>query len=57
MRNQDNGYPLLVKLLEEEHDLLTGLGIKIAGRLIGQDKRGIVYQGSCYSYSLLLAAS
>ena len=34
-------FPLLINLFEDMHQLLRRLGVKIAGRFIGQDDIGI----------------
>jgi len=54
--DDDDGVALLVKLLEERHDLLAGAGVEIAGRLVGEDDGGIVDEGTRDGDALALAA-
>lgn len=40
MCNENHGAALLAELMQDAHDLLAGMGIKVAGRLVGQNDRG-----------------
>jgi hypothetical protein len=53
---QDGDAALLVQLLERAHDLLAGLRIEVAGRLVGQHQRRIAHQRAGDRHPLLLAA-
>jgi len=44
MGDQHNGIAFAMEVFHPLHDFIAGLRIKVAGRLIGQDKRGIVDQ-------------
>ena len=48
--------PSLVQPLEEPHDLLAGLGVEVAGGLVGQQDRGLHDQGAGDGHALALAA-
>jgi len=54
--DQDNRVSLGVQLVHKGHYFITGLGIEIAGRLIGQDDGRTIYQGARDRDSLALAA-
>ncbi len=55
--HQHDGHALLfVELGEQLHDLRAGLGIQIAGRLIGQDQWWMIDQGAADGHPLLLSA-
>ena len=57
MRHQDHRDALVdVQLLEEAHHLGAGLGVQVAGRLVGQDDARIVHQRAGDGHALLLAA-
>src|SRR3954447_12075774 len=57
VRHQDDGDPLLrVELLEHLEDLLARARIEVAGRLIGEQERGVIDQGPGDRDALLLAA-
>jgi hypothetical protein len=57
VRDEDDGdAPLLVQPLKEFHDLDAGLGVQVAGRLVGQDHRRPVDQRAGDGDALLLAA-
>jgi len=42
VRDDDDGLVLRDQLLEDADDLVAGLLIEVAGRLVGEDERGIV---------------
>lgn len=56
MSDQDDGMARFIEALEDGHDLDAGLGIQIAGRLVGKDDFRAVDQGAGNSDALLLAA-
>ena len=56
MGHHDDGGTLVVQLTEQFHHLATVLGVKVAGRLIGQDKFRTGYDGTGDGYALLLTA-
>ena len=47
--DENDGVASLIKAFEQRHDLFAGLGIEVAGWLVGQDDRRIVDQraGDC----------
>ena len=45
-----------VSLLEQGHHLGSGLGVQVAGGLVGEDQGGIMGQGARHRHPLLLAA-
>src|SRR5208282_94387 len=53
---EDDGVAAGVELVEEGHDLEAGLGVKVAGGLIGEDDRRVVDQGAGNGDALALAA-
>ena len=53
--NHDDCGSLLMEFLEQRHDLVAGAAIKGARRLIGQDKRWLIYQRPSDGNALLLA--
>ena len=56
MRHLDDGDAFVVQALERLHDLFRLRGVKIAGRLIGEDQLRIGDQGARHADQLLLAA-
>ena len=48
--------PLACKFVQQLHDFLAGLGIQVAGRLIGHKQRRIVDQRAGNRHPLPLAA-
>ncbi len=54
--DDDDGDALAVQLLEQIEDLLAGVGVQRAGRLVGQDDIRPVDQGAGDGDALLLAA-
>jgi hypothetical protein len=44
MSNHDYGRPLAMQLLEERQNLVTGIAIKSAGRLVGQDQCCLIHE-------------
>jgi hypothetical protein len=55
MGHHHDGSSLRVKFLQEADDLLTGLWVEVARRLVGQDDRRIVCQHPGQGNPLLLA--
>ena len=51
-----HGSTVLTYFTEYLHDLAAGLGVKISGRLVSQDKLGVVKQRPGYADALLLSA-
>ena len=45
-----------MQFLEERHDLVAGVAIKSAGRLIGQDQHWLIYERPSDCDALLLAS-
>ena len=56
VRDQDDRAALAVQLREERHDLLAGLGVEVAGGLVGQQDRGRIDQRPGNGHALALAA-
>src|SRR4051812_34157733 len=56
MSDDDDGVAPGVKFVEERHNLVSGLGVEITGRLVGQDDGGPIDEGPCNGHSLTLAA-
>ncbi len=54
MCHDDNRFTLPVKITENLHNLETGLAIQIARGLVTEENFGIVNQGPCNGYTLLL---
>ena len=54
--DQDDRLPFRVELIEQGQDVLAGLAVEVAGRLIGQQDAGIADQGAGDGDPLLLAA-
>ena len=50
------GDSFLIQLVKDIHDLLPGMGVKIACWLIGQNQGGIVYNSTGNSNTLTLTA-
>ena len=46
----------LIQFAEQRHDFLAGVGVEIAGRLVGQQQLGLVDQCACNGDALLLPA-
>jgi hypothetical protein len=44
-----------MKVLKQRHDLVAGVAIESAGRLVGEDQRCLVYERSSDGDALLLA--
>ena len=53
---QDDRIALLVKLIEEAHDLLRSLRIEVSGRLVSEKDRRIVNQRARNCHALTLSA-
>ena len=56
MRDKDDRVPLLVHPLKDLHDLLRGLRVKIARRLVRHDDVRIVHEGAGNRDALPLSA-
>lgn len=56
MGDDHNGPPFVVELHEELHDLVSGLAVKCAGRLIAKQDERIRDEGSRYGDALLLSS-
>ena len=56
MSNHDDSLAFLIELGKDIHNFITGLGIQIPGRFIGQDKRRISDNRTCDSDPLLLSS-
>ena len=56
MGDEQNGPALCVQFVENVEDFKRCCGVEIAGRLIGEDKTGIVDQAACDCHTLLLAS-
>ena len=54
--DQHNGVAVGVQRIEERHDLQAGLGVEVAGGLVGQENLGGVEQRPGDGHALLLAA-
>ena len=54
--DEDDGVAAGMKIVEERHDLVAGLGVEVSGRLVRQDDGGIVDQGASDGDALALAA-
>jgi hypothetical protein len=54
--DEDDGVALGVEFVEEGHDLVAGLGVEVAGGLVGEDDGGLVDQGAGDGDALALAA-
>ena len=55
MGDEDDGRLFdLMKLSEDLHDFTTGVGIEVAGRLVGQQNRRFVHQRPRNRHTLLL---
>src|SRR5580658_195943 len=54
--DEQDGVALFVELGKESHDFLTGLGIEVAGGLVGEEDGGAIHEGPSYGYALALAA-
>ena len=56
MGDNNDSLSFLLKLHDESHNLLGRYAIQIPCRLIGEEKVGIVYNGSCDGNALLLSS-
>ncbi len=54
--DENDGVALLIKAFEKRHDFFAGLGIEVAGWLVGQDDRRIVDQRAGDRDALALSA-
>ena len=55
VRNQNDCVTRLMEAVKQIHDFFASGGIEISGRLIGQDNRGIIDQGTGNRDALPLA--
>src|SRR6202035_4754819 len=53
---EDDGIAFFVEAVEEGHDLDAGLGVEVAGGLVGEDDGGVVDQGAGDGDALALTA-
>ena len=56
MRHQDNGFALLVKLIEQAENFRAGRGVKVACGFVREDDERIIDQRPGDSNPLLLSA-
>ena len=56
VRRHDDGRPLPANVVQELDNLAARLRVEVAGRLVGQDKGGVVQQGPRDADALLLAS-
>src|ERR1051325_2444369 len=56
VRDEDDGVAHLVQTLEERHDLVAGLGVERARRLVGEKNRRVVDERARDRHALALAA-
>ena len=56
VRDEHDRIARLMQSLEQRHDFNAGLRVEVAGRLVGQQDRRIVYERSGNRYALPLAA-
>ena len=56
MGDEDDRVAFAVKLVEDSQDFPAGLGIEVAGWLIGQDEGRLIDQGPGNGHPLTLAA-
>ena len=56
VRNHKYCGSALANLVQDLHDLASGLGVQVSGGLIGQYQFGVVKQGAGYTDTLLLSA-
>src|SRR5271155_3157675 len=54
--DDDDGVAVGVELVEEGHDLVAGLGVEVAGGLVGEDDGGAIDEGAGDGNTLLFAA-
>ena len=54
--DEDDGVAGLMKPLEQRHDLEAGLGLEVAGRLVGQQDRRVVHERARDGDALALSA-
>jgi hypothetical protein len=54
--DEDDGVALGLEIVEEGHDLDAGLGVEVAGGLVGEDDGGVVDQGAGDGDALALSA-
>ena len=55
MGDDNHRHAAIIELLKQRHDLDPGAGVECAGRLVSQNKRGIVDQRAGNCDALLLA--
>src|SRR5215475_12261802 len=56
MRRQQNGAPVLTKLLNEPVNFQTDLSIESRSRLVEEDEGGLIHQGQRKRYTLFLSS-
>ena len=56
VRDDDEGYPSVVKLAEQVEHALAGFRIQVPGRLVGQNKQRLDHKGACNRRALNFAA-
>src|SRR5262245_17845658 len=56
VRDQNDGIALTVQIGEEGHDFFAGLGVEVAGRLVGENDRRRIDESACDGYALTLAS-
>ena len=54
--DDDDGVAAMVELVEERHDLVAGLGVEVAGGLVGEDDRGAIDERAGDGDALALSA-
>jgi len=54
--DEDDGVSAGVKVVEESHDLIAGLGVEVAGGFVGEDDGGAINEGSGDGDALALTA-
>jgi len=57
VRDEHDGPTAPVELPEERRDLGAGMAVEVAGRLVGEDQRGLRDQGAGDRHALLLPAA
>src|SRR5689334_22858647 len=54
--DEDDGVAPSVEFIKEGHDLVAGLGVEVAGGLVGEDDGGVVDKGTGDGHALALTA-
>ncbi len=55
VRDQDHGSAFFVQARKDRKDVLGGVRVQVAGRLVGEDQRGVGHDCPCDRDPLLLA--